>query len=227
MDFFKTVQNRRSVRKFTTDPIPDSDVLKVMESAFLAPNSSNAQTTRVIWTKSADIKKQVVTACLNQSAARTAQELFVVFADRKLVHKARIDILKNIPPEGPQQMRDYYEKLIPFLYGYTWLSPVKWVLFQARGVFKPTPRRPWSKRDIDEVCIKSAALVSENLMLALSALGYDSCPMEGFDEVRLKKALNLSGSSRIVMVIAAGKRDPEGVWGEQRRLPLSETFLIQ
>lgn len=226
MDFFTTIQTRRSVRKYTATPIPEQTVMQALEAAFLAPNSSNAQTARIYWTKSQDIKGKIVTACLDQSAARTAQELFVVVSDRKLVHQARLDILSSLKTDSPKQLRDYYEKLIPFLYGYTWLAPMKWLIFNLRGLVKPTPRKPCSARDIDEVCIKSAALVSENLMLAFTALGFDTCPMEGFDEARVKRALNLSRSSRVVMVISAGKRDPSGIWGEQRRLPLSSTLFV-
>lgn len=46
---------------------------------------------------------------------------------------------------------------------------------------------------------KSTALAAQNLMLALRAHGYDSCPMEGFDEHRVKKLLNLPGKGLVTM----------------------------
>ena len=92
------------------------------------------------------------------------------------------------------------------------------------GLFKPTPRHPWSPRDRMEVCIKSAALACENLMLAITAQGFDTCPMEGFDESRVAKVINLKCGSRVVMVISIGERDAKGVWGEQLRLP-KEQFV--
>jgi nitroreductase len=68
------------------------------------------------------------------------------------------------------------------------------------------------------VSIKSAALAAQNLMLAISAQGYDTCPMEGFDEYRVKRILGLSFSDRVVMVVSVGRRDlPRGVWGAQLR----------
>ena len=42
-------------------------------------------------------------------------------------------------------------------------------------------------------------------MMALVAQGYDSCPMEGFDQNRVKKILKLNSKSHIVMVLGVGK----------------------
>jgi nitroreductase len=92
-------------------------------------------------------------------------------------------------------------------------------MFNLAGIFKPVPRNPWSPRDIEEVAIKSTALAAENFMLAISAQGFDTCPMEGFDEARVKKLLGLGWRARIVMVVSVGERAPEGLWGERFRLP--------
>jgi nitroreductase len=58
----------------------------------------------------------------------------------------------------------------------------------------------------------------------MAAHGYDTCPMEGFDSVRVKKALNLPSSSKINMIISCGIRGESGVWGEQFRVPFEEVY---
>ena len=58
-------------------------------------------------------------------------------------------------------------------------------------------------------------------MLSLRAAGYDSCPMEGMDGVRVKKLLNLPSQAEICMVISAGKRAPGGVYGPRIRFDSS------
>jgi nitroreductase len=108
---------------------------------------------------------------------------------------------------------------MPFLYGWRAIAPIKWLLFNVIGLFKPMARRPWSTRDIDEVALKSCALACENFMLAIAAQGFDTCPMEGFDEARVKRLLRLSRRARVAMVISVGRRDPAGVWGARYRLP--------
>lgn len=65
--------------------------------------------------------------------------------------------------------------------------------------------------------VKTTALACENFMLGMTAQGYDTCPMEGFDEVRVQKLLNLPSDAEVVMVIGCGKRAENGVYGPQVR----------
>jgi nitroreductase len=226
MEFFEAVKRRRSVRKYKTTSVPEEVIQRALDAALLAPNSSNMQTWRIYWVRDSQKKEKVVEACLNQSAAQTAQSLLVFACDASLWQVAQQAIIKNAGPNPPQRLLEYYNKLIPFLYSKRFLAPIKWLLFNIRGIFKPTPRRPWSSRDIDEVAIKSCALACENFMLAIAAQGFDTFPMEGFDESRVKRTLGLSGRSRVVMVISVGERDEAGIWGAQYRLPQNEVISI-
>ena len=65
---------------------------------------------------------------------------------------------------------------------------------------------------------KSTALACQTLMLSLRAFGYDSCPMEGVDSYKIKKLLKLPKKAQICMVISAGKRAENGVYGKRYRL---------
>lgn len=79
-NFRKVIESRRSVRKFTDRTIP-SDVLDAcLDLALLAPNSSNLQPWTFYVVQSPSKKKQLVKACLNQLAAKTAAELIVCIA---------------------------------------------------------------------------------------------------------------------------------------------------
>ena len=84
------------------------------------------------------------------------------------------------------------------------------------GLAKAVPRGPYSPSEMRVWAAKSTALACENLMLAFRAHGYDTCPMEGFDEWRVKKLLN------VVMIVAAGKRADNGVYHKQFRFPRDE-----
>ena len=57
MDFFEVVAKRRSIRKFTDEPISDDMIAKALDAAVLAPNSSNVQTWNFYWVKSPDKKR--------------------------------------------------------------------------------------------------------------------------------------------------------------------------
>jgi nitroreductase len=220
MEFFEVIKKRRSIRKYSEKKVPQDVMNKAIDAALLAPNSSNMQTWQFHWVRTEQNKTKLIAACLGQGAAATAQELLVVSVSPSLWKKTSQDILKSGIPAGFEKtMTPYYSKLMPFLYGFQILAPFKWLIFNAIGIFKPTPRKPWSMRDREETCIKSAALACQNFMLAISAQGFDTCPMEGFDESRVKNILDLKWSDRVVMVISVGERVDRGVWGERYRSP--------
>lgn len=220
MEFFEVVQKRRSIRKYSDKKVPAEVMVKAIDTALLAPNSSNAQTWQFHWVRTEEKKKNLAKACLGQGAATTAQELLVVSVRPSMWKKTSEDILKNGIPTGmDKQFLPYYGKLIPFMYGMQILAPIKWLVYNFMGLFKPTPRRPWSIKDRQEMCVKSAALACQNFMLAISAQGFDTCPMEGFDESRVKKIIGSKCGDTIVMVISVGERIERGVWGERFRSP--------
>jgi nitroreductase len=223
MEFFEAVKNRRSVRKYKPTPVPDEVVSKAIDAALIAPNSSNMQTWQFYWIKNPQSKPKFIEACLNQGAARTAQHLLIAVSNRKVWKRNQKLILKSFAEDSAVSNRadvnKYYGKLIPFLYGFQLLAPLKWVIFNFAGIFKATPRGPWSAAGLDVVSIKSCALACENFMLAISAQGFDTCPMEGLDESRMKRLLKLPCSAKVVMAISVGLRDDRGVWGKQFRLP--------
>jgi nitroreductase len=94
------------------------------------------------------------------------------------------------------------------------------------GLFRPVPRGPFSRAKVKATLSKTVALACQNFMLAITAQGYSSCPMEGFDESRVKKILGLGGKSSVVMIISVGKENPEGIYGPRLRLD-PKLFLFE
>lgn len=230
MELFEAIQNRRSVRRFTDKKIPVEVMQKALESALLAPNSSNTQTWNFYWIQTPEIKAKVIEYCLSQSAARMAQELVVVSADPALWRRSQKGLLEFVQKvKAPKQVILYYEKLIPLVYSWgilNSLAPIKWFTANITGIFRPMVRGPNTKRDIQEVAIKSAALACENFVLAMTAQGFQTCMMEGFDESRIKRLLKMSGSERVVMVIACGEAANDGTWGPRYRIPSEQVIKI-
>lgn len=226
MDFFDVIEKRRSIRQFTEDPVPSEVVEKALQAAVLAPNSSNTQTWNFFWVVDGEKKKRLVEACLSQSAARKAQHLVVVTADPTLWQRSQKGLIQWVADaQAPAPVLVYYKKLIPFTYRWGFLNsmaPLKWLLASVVGLFRPMIRGPYTRRDLQEVAIKSAALAAENLVLAVTAQGYASCMMEGFDECRVRRLLRLGRSERVVMVIGIGKEGPRGTWGPRYRLNFDE-----
>lgn len=226
MDFFETVEKRRSIRPFGTDSVPEAVIRRAFEAAILAPNSSNLQTWDFYWVRKADAKAQLSTICLNQAAARTAAELIVVTADAERWRRSQPQVLRFVESvNAPGSVLRYYKSHIPKLYkvGPHW-ALLRFIKFWWDGLKAPMMRGPLTRRDQQEIAIKSAALAAENFVLGITAQGYDTCMMEGFDLWRLKKLLKLPRTTRVLMVIAVGKAPDsgKGTWGPRFRMPLAE-----
>lgn len=228
MDLFQVIERRRSIRKFGSAPVPYQVVKQALDMALLAPNSSNLQTWDFYWVRSPEEKAKLVSACFGQTAAKTAGELIVVAANPRLWRRSW-DRLKDFNNEfnAPRSVRAYYEAILPRTYNPIFpriLFPLRKLMFVIAGWFRPVPRTPHSKRDLEETCIKSAALAAENFVLAITAQGYGSCMMEGFDEVRVRRLLKLKKPARIAMVIGVGEDTGEGIYAPRFRLPSKEVI---
>jgi nitroreductase len=228
--FSLLVNSRRSVRKFLPDPIPKEIVRECLELALLAPNSSNLQTWSFHIVETEQARKQMDLACLSQPAAVTAPLLVVCTVDTNIWRRHAKEMLKLLSQSSdgaPKSVLEYYGRLVPIVYSAGPLGVFhffKRLAVSVVGVFRPTPRQPTSHGDIRVWAHKSAALACENLMLALRANGYDSCPMEGLDSNRVLKILRLGRGHEVVMAISGGKRAQGGIYGPRLRFP-SERFI--
>ena len=238
MSLQEILNHRRAVRHFDpAKPIDETTVKKCIELASLAPTSSNLQLWEAYHVTDKQVLEQLVPACLDQKTARSAQQVvvFVTRQDRYKQHAKAVlafeegNVRRNSPTERQdKRIKDkamYYGKLIPFTYSRClglW-GLVRKGLAQCIGLFRPMTRQ-MSEGDVRVSVHKSCALVAQTFMLAMSEAGYDTCPLEGFDSWRVKKALKLPYNTEINMVITCGIRVPSGVWGERFRLPLEETY---
>ena len=233
----EAINYRRSVRVFKKEPIDDEKVRACIQLATLAANSSNMQLWEFYHVVSPNILQKLSVASFNQSAAKTAQQMVVVVTRKDLWKKrakANIDFLKSQygnKPASEYSKREkfalnYYQKIVPSIYfdflGI--LGLIKFLAFQMIGMFRPIYRQA-RQSDIRIVAHKSAGLAAQNFMISMAALNYDTCPMEGFDSLLVKKALNLPSSSEINMIVACGLREENGIYGERFRVPFEEVYF--
>ena len=221
-EFEKVIKSRRSIRFFTKEVIPKIVIKNSLNNALLAPNSSNLQVWEIYWVKNLNKKKKLIEACLSQPAASTAKELFVFVArpdNWKRNNKLMLDHIKKNNLNS--KLFNYYSKITKIVYSqgfFNLFGYIKKILVIIIGLFRVIPREPTSFSDMKIWSQKSIALACQNFMLSMRAYGYDTCPMEGMDSLKVKKILNLPSRAQISMVIGAGRRDKEkGVTGDQIR----------
>lgn len=225
--FCHVVESRRSVRRFTDTPIPDDVLADCLRLAMLAPNSSNLQPWAFYVIDSTDKRKHAVKNCMNQNAAKTAARLIAVVARTDIWHDHAQQILREYPDKPvPKKVKDYYNKIVTvdFLRGpANVVSAAKWSATQVfRHVKGPIKSPYYTFDDVKNWATNNTALAAENLMLALRAHGFDSCPMGGFDEPKMKQLLQLSDDHHIVMMIGAGERADNGIYNTQFRFEQSQ-----
>ncbi len=233
--FDEIVRFRRSNRKFDPAvPVPDEVIQRSLERAVLSPNSSNMQLWEFHWLQTPSMKAAMVPLCLGQQAASTAMHM-VVFVTRQDKWRERVQwhlaqIRTKIQGEPTKAQRlgmRYYGKLMPLIYGndfFGLLSFFRIVVSGSVGLFRPLYRAGGRARQ-RIMTHKSCALAAQTFMLSVAAEGYHSCPMEGFDEPRVKRLLGLPRRAEINMVIAVGKGTPAGEWGERQRVDNTEVIL--
>lgn len=229
--FDKTLDHRRSVRVFDPEALYDLDVVtRNLRRSILAPSSSNLQLWEFHRVKDGDLREKLNEACFNQPAARTANELIIIVTrldkwEQRV--EANIDFIKSqdAPEEVKKRAIAYYDKIVRKLYRWAKRYPgfILKVIQWFNGLKKPVYREvSWT--DIRISAHKSVALAAQTFMLGMSADGYDTCPMEGFDSERVRTLLKLPKDAEINMIIACGIRKPEGIYGPRFRLPFEQVY---
>jgi nitroreductase len=237
MTFEEIVHYRRSIRHYQDIGLDTEKVRHCVELAALAPNSSNMQLWEFYHITDPLTLKKLSAACFNQNAAKTAPQM-LVFVTRQDLYRTRAKRMLEMniehtkmfsPPERQEsrikQRKLYYGRLMPFLYS-RWLGIMgllRMVMVNITGIFRPSYYQV-SENDMRVVVHKTCALAAQTFMLAMSAEGYDTCPMEGFDSRMTRRILQLPRGAEVNMIVSCGIRDERGVWGERMRIPFNEVY---
>ncbi len=177
MDTLTAIKNRRAVKHYDPDHVmPEEDERTLLEHALLSPTSFNVQHWRIVNVKDNDLREQIKEAAWSQAQITEASMLLVLTGDVGAWNHNPERYWHN----APQEVQDILVPMIrPFYEG------------------KPELQR-------DEA-VRSLGIAGQTIMLAAKAMGYDSCPMIGFDADAVAKLINLPENHVIGMMIAVGK----------------------
>lgn len=196
MNVSTAIEKRRAIKAFDPDHrIGEAEIDRLMSLALLSPSAFNIQNWRFVLVRDPELRKQVRAVAWGQAQVTDASLLVVLTADLKAWEKNPARYWKN----APQPARDY---LVPAIGQY------------YRG-------RDQVQRD---EAMRSCGIAAMTLMLAAQEMGYDSCPMDGFDFDAVGKLVNLPEDHVISMFVAIGKgiREPMPRGGQ---LPMSEVVV--
>lgn len=193
MDFKKTVRERRSIKHFDpTHQMQKSEINELFKTTLLSPTAFNIQHWRFDVIENKDLREQIKKISFNQSQVTDASLLVVISGDQDAWKRNPKKYWKNADGDVQRMM----ETMIHNFY-----------------INKKEMQR-------DEV-MRSCSMAAMTMMLCAKNMGYDSCPMDGFDFPELSKLLNFPKNQIPVMFVAIGKK-MQDAWPRGGQLSLSQ-----
>jgi len=77
MDVMTAIQTRRSIRKFSSKPVEDEKLNRVLEAGRLSPSAANQQTWKFIVVRDPAVRARLTDACMGQPFVGTAPVILV------------------------------------------------------------------------------------------------------------------------------------------------------
>ncbi|MEN0020933.1 MAG: nitroreductase family protein, partial [Planctomycetota bacterium] len=175
--------------------LSDEEVRTLLEAAIQSPTSFNIQHWRFVLVKDPKTRTKIRAAGNDQAQITDASLLIVMTADTKAWAKSPERYWANAP-------KDVADLLVG------WMGPFHEGDEQLQR---------------DEA-MRSIGMAMQTVMLAAKGMGYDSCPMIGFDRNAVAELIQLPSDHVIGPLVAVGKRvkDP---WAKPGQLPLEEVVV--
>lgn len=193
MDTFAAIESRRSVKKFDPDhQFTEQEINQLMEAVVLSPTSFNIQNWRFVLVTDQAAKQKFREIGWNQAQFSDCSVIVLVCGDRQAYAQDTERYWATCDDQTRQA-----------------------IVGMIRGYYDAHPE---ARRDEN---LRSGSMAAMTLMLAARAMGYDSCPMLGFDFAKAAELVKLPEEHDIVMAVAVGKAlEPARERGGQ--VPVSE-----
>lgn len=177
MNVEHAIIERRAVKAY--DPqhrMTEDEINKLMSLAMLSPTAFNIQNWRFVLVQDGALRQEIRKVSWDQAQVTDASLLIVLTADLKAWEKQPERYWRN----APKPVQDYLVPAIGQYYG----------------------GREQVQRD---EAMRSCGIAAMTIMLAAKEMGYDTCPMDGFDFDAVAKLLNLPADHTPAMFVVVGK----------------------
>ena len=197
MDVAAAIRNRRAVKRFDPDhQMTAAEIEKLMSLAVLSPTAFNTQNWRFVLVRDPDLRRRIREKSFGQPQVTDASLLIILCADLKAWDRDPQRYWNSL-------QADARERLVGMI----------------RGFYGGNDQ---VQRD---EAMRSCGLAATTLMLAAQDMGYDSCPMDGFDFDAVGELIDLPADHVISMFVAVGK-PLEPAKPRADRLPPGDVTII-
>jgi nitroreductase len=176
----RAIAERRASPSFDGSPIPDADLIRILRAGLQAPSSYNLQPWRFIVLRGQDQKKKLRVASYNQAKVEEASVMIVACGDADGWRSGDLDEMLRLGRLGgmPENYAEQAKSNIP-----NYLS-------------NHPNMAMWLTRQV--------MLAFTHMMLMAEVLGYDTAPMEGFEQDKVHEVLKLPLSYSVVALLGIG-----------------------
>jgi nitroreductase len=196
MNTKQAIESRRAVKHYDANhSMTPEEVNELLSLAILSPTAFNIQNWRFVVVTDTELRKQIRGVAWDQAQVTDASLFIILCADLKSWEKKPDQYWVNAPKE-------VQEFIVPAIDDY------------YRG--KDQVQR-------DEA-MRSCGIAAQTLMIAAKSMGYDSCPMDGFDFEKVAELIQLPADHVIAMFVAIGKGTKE-TWPRPGQLNLNDVVI--
>lgn len=179
MSAFETISDRRSIRRFTDEPIGQDEITKILEAGRLAPSGSNAQPWKFLVIRSQEKKQQIADVCYGQKFIAKAPMVMVLLGCNNAYRK-RLRRTKELVQTGAVEARADKR----FAEGYK--------------------EHVVNDKNSTQTIISNCVIAGQNMILAAQEMGIGSCWVMLMEFEKLHNLLGLTESLFPVAVIPMG-----------------------
>jgi len=97
MDIYEAIKQRTSVRAYSSKPVEEDKLLKILDAARLAPSGKNGQPWIFIVVKDDEMRKKLVPACKGQEFIAQAPVVIVACGREELAYKKMGGYWNSLP----------------------------------------------------------------------------------------------------------------------------------
>jgi nitroreductase len=184
------IKVRRATPHFQGKPVPDKDLRKIVEAGRLAPSGYNLQPWRFIVVQEKEQKNKLQKAVMNQPKVGEASVVIVACGVPDAWKEGDLDEMLELARKNGYGDSKEHEITRKKVEGSLGSKPGE------AGGLKP---------DIGLWVNRHVMIAFTHMMLMAEAMGYDTAPMEGFYEDKVRDVLKIPENVRVVAVLTIGK----------------------